>query len=80
MALSMTGFSFKEADTQQGILLLEFRSLNNRYLDLQVKLAESLRSFDPMIRDLISTENKRCKGSRSLVLTWREGQTSPRAL
>ena len=52
--LSMTGFSFKEADTQQGILLLEFRSLNNRYLELQVKLDESLRTFEPMIRDVIS--------------------------
>jgi uncharacterized protein YicC (UPF0701 family) len=61
MALSMTGFSFKEADTQQGILLLEFRSLNNRYLELQVKLDESLRSFEPMIRDLISAEIKRGK-------------------
>ena len=61
MALSMTGFSFKEADTQQGILLLEFRSLNNRYLELQVKLDESLRSFEPMIRDVISAEIKRGK-------------------
>ena len=61
MALSMTGFSFKEADTEQGILLLEFRSLNNRYLELQVKLDESLRSFEPMIRDLISAEIKRGK-------------------
>ena len=61
MALSMTGFSFKEADTRQGILLLEFRSLNNRYLELQVKLDESLRSFEPMIRDLISAEIKRGK-------------------
>ena len=61
MALSMTGFSFKEADTEQGILLLEFRSLNNRYLELQVKLDESLRSFEPMIRDLVSAEIKRGK-------------------
>jgi len=61
MALSMTGFSFKEADTQQGILLLEFRSLNNRYLELQVKLDESLRTFEPMIRDVISSEIKRGK-------------------
>ena len=61
MVLSMTGFSFKEADTEQGILLLEFRSLNNRYLELQVKLDESLRSFEPMIRDLISAEIKRGK-------------------
>ena len=61
MALSMTGFSFKEADTKQGILLLEFRSLNNRYLELQVKLDESLRSFEPMIRDAISAEIKRGK-------------------
>jgi len=61
MALSMTGFSFKEADTEQGILLLEFRSLNNRYLELQVKLDESLRTFEPMIRDVISSEIKRGK-------------------
>ena len=61
MALSMTGFSFKEADTTQGILLLEFRSLNNRYLELQVKLDETLRSFEPMIRDVISLEIKRGK-------------------
>jgi len=61
MAFSMTGFSFREADTAQGILLLEFRSLNNRYFDLQVKLDESLRSFEPMIRDLISAEIKRGK-------------------
>jgi uncharacterized protein (TIGR00255 family) len=61
MALSMTGFSFKEADTEQGILLIEFRSLNNRYLELQFKLDESIRSFEPMIRELISANIKRGK-------------------
>jgi uncharacterized protein YicC (UPF0701 family) len=37
MVLSMTGFASHEYNAGDGILLLELRSVNHRYLELQLK-------------------------------------------
>jgi len=61
MIYSMTGFSALESDTPQGMLLIELRSVNHRYLELQLKLDDSLRSFEGMARELITAKLGRGK-------------------
>ena len=61
MILSMTGFASQEYNTNGGILLLELRSVNHRYLELQLKPDDHLRGFESTIRDLIQAKLGRGK-------------------
>jgi uncharacterized protein (TIGR00255 family) len=61
MILSMTGFASREYNTSCGILLLELRSVNHRYLELQLKLDDNLRGFESTIRELIQAKLGRGK-------------------
>jgi uncharacterized protein (TIGR00255 family) len=40
---------------------LEIRSVNSRFLDVSFRLPEELRAFEPMLRDLLTTQLKRGK-------------------
>jgi uncharacterized protein (TIGR00255 family) len=57
----MTGFAALEEPLDNATLLLELRAVNSRYLDLHFKLDENLRSFEPIIRELISGHLSRGK-------------------
>jgi len=57
----MTGFAALEQTLNNATLLLELRAVNSRYLDLHFKLDESLRSFEPAIRELIGSHLSRGK-------------------
>ncbi|HWU81891.1 MAG TPA: YicC/YloC family endoribonuclease [Methylophilaceae bacterium] len=61
MIFSMTGFASLEREVGAGVLVLELRSVNHRYLELQLKLDEHLRGFEPLIRELIATRLGRGK-------------------
>ena len=61
MTFSMTGFAAIEKPLNNVSLLLELRAVNSRYLDLHFKLDESLRSFEPIIRELIGQHLSRGK-------------------
>ena len=61
MTLSMTGFSSREYNTSNGILLIELRSVNHRYLELQLKPDDYLRHFESLIRELIQAKLGRAK-------------------
>jgi uncharacterized protein (TIGR00255 family) len=54
MIYSMTGFSAQQREMVGGTLLLELRSVNHRYLELQLRLDEVLRSFETPIREAIA--------------------------
>ena len=45
MIQSMTGYAALGRETTQGSLFLELKSVNNRFLDLQFRLVEELRSL-----------------------------------
>ena len=53
MIRSMTGYAAAAADSPRGTLSLELRSVNARFLDLQFRVAEELRSLEARLRDLI---------------------------
>ncbi len=59
--LSMTGFAAVEREIAGGVLLVELRSVNHRYLELHLKLDEVMRSFEPQVRELISAKLGRGK-------------------
>ena len=61
MTFSMTGFAALEQPIANATLLLELRAVNSRYLDLHFKLDETLKSFEPSIRELIGAYLSRGK-------------------
>jgi uncharacterized protein (TIGR00255 family) len=48
MISSMTGYAAASADTGRGTLGIELRSVNGRFLDLSLRVAEELRALEPM--------------------------------
>lgn len=61
MTLSMTGYASQENNTSSGILLLELRSVNHRYLELLIKSDDNLRNFESTIRQQIQAKLGRGK-------------------
>lgn len=61
MIQSMTAFARESTNTDQGVLTVELRSVNHRYLDCSFKLPEALRPLEPRLRDKASTALARGK-------------------
>jgi len=61
MIRSMTGYAAASADSPRGTLSFELRSVNARFLDLQLRVAEELRPLEPMLRELIMARISRGK-------------------
>ena len=61
MILSMTGFAAVAADLPGVSLAVELRSVNHRYLDLQLRLPDELRGLESALRERIAAELKRGK-------------------
>jgi uncharacterized protein (TIGR00255 family) len=50
----MTGFANVQRETALGTLMVELRSVNHRYLELQLRLDDTLRAFEPLVRETVS--------------------------
>ena len=74
MIYSMTGFAALERETTNGVLIVELRSVNHRYLELQLKLDDSLRGFEPLVRELVTAKLGRGKVECRLSLMQRVDQ------
>jgi uncharacterized protein (TIGR00255 family) len=66
MIYSMTGYAAVSdeavtADHALGTLSVEIRSVNHRYLDVQFRLPDELRSFEPGMRELVAARLTRGK-------------------
>jgi uncharacterized protein (TIGR00255 family) len=61
MILSMTGYASQEYNTSAGVLLVELRSVNHRYLELQLKLDDNCRVFEVAVREFIQAKLGRGK-------------------
>ena len=57
----MTAFTRQERSGSWGILTLELRSVNHRYLELAPRLPEELRPLEPKYREILSSRLKRGK-------------------
>ena len=51
MIHSMTAFARESSTTEQGVLTVELRSVNHRYLDCSFKLPDALRPLEPHLRE-----------------------------
>ncbi|MFW5432338.1 MAG: YicC/YloC family endoribonuclease [Methylophilaceae bacterium] len=57
----MTGYASHELNTKNGVLQVELRSVNQRYLELQTKLDESCRALEPQVRETLKAKLGRGK-------------------
>ena len=57
----MTGYAAASADSPRGTLSIELRSVNGRFLDLQLRVAEELRALEPLLREMIGARLARGK-------------------
>lgn len=61
MISSMTGFAFKQIQTDIGDFTIEIRSVNHRFLDVSFRLPDLFRYLEPELRVIINKELKRGK-------------------
>lgn len=61
MLRSMTAFAHVESRGERGGVEWEIRSVNNRYLDVYVRLPEDLRGLDPKVRERVGARLGRGK-------------------
>jgi uncharacterized protein (TIGR00255 family) len=74
----MTGYAAVSAGSPRGTLSLELRSVNARFLDLQFRIADELRTLEPMLRELIAARLARGKIDCRLSLAAGGAEASPR--
>lgn len=73
---SMTAFARQNTQTEQGVLSLELRSVNHRYLDLSFKMPDSLRTQEARLRELAGKTLSRGKVECFIRLQPNPGQGS----
>lgn len=61
MISSMTGYASQISNTNNGVLQVELRSVNHRYLELQLKLDDNCRAFEAQARELLNAKLGRGK-------------------
>ncbi len=61
MILSMTGYAAASAELDSGSLSLELRAVNHRYLDIQLRMPDELRSVEGALREAITAQLQRGK-------------------
>lgn len=75
---SMTGFAREEGDFDEFAWRWEVRSVNNRGLDMRVRMPPGMESFEIIVRDMIAKRFKRGSFNISLNLTRTPGLTGYR--
>ena len=58
---SMTGYAVAAKELAGGALTVEIRAVNNRYLDIQFRLPEELRTTEPALREMLAARLTRGK-------------------
>ncbi len=80
---SMTGFAHVQKMTQMGTLCVELRSVNSRFLELNLRMPEELRIFEGKIRSLFTKRIARGKVECRMAIVSDEGtqqELNPQAL
>ena len=80
MLHSMTGFARHTAELPDGVLTCELRSVNHRWLDIQLRLPDELRPAESEFRKRIGAALKRGKVDCSLHLRRDPSARAPLAL
>lgn len=61
MIYSMTGYATGTRELSSGVLNVELRSVNHRYLDIQFRMPDDLRAIEPQLRELLTARLNRGK-------------------
>jgi uncharacterized protein (TIGR00255 family) len=61
MIYSMTGYATGGRELSFGVLNVDLRSVNHRYLDIQFRMPEDLRAVEPQLRELLTAKLNRGK-------------------
>ena len=61
MIYSMTGYATGARELGFGVLNVELRSVNHRYLDIQFRMPDDLRAIEPRLRELLTAKLNRGK-------------------
>lgn len=80
MIYSMTGFASVATELDSGSLSLELRSVNSRYLDLQLRMPDELRTQEPALREAIAAQMSRGKAECRINLATRQSAQEPARL
>jgi uncharacterized protein (TIGR00255 family) len=80
MISSMTGFAAVEQPIEGGVLLVELRSVNHRYLEILFKIDEGLRMFEPAMRENIQAKLNRGKLDCKVTLKQTHGSHNADAM
>ena len=78
MISSMTSFFFGEYETEYGNLVIEIKTLNSRYFELQLKLSEDIKTLEPKIRNQIVKSISRGKADYKIYLKSVEDNLNPK--
>ena len=78
MIYSMTGYAAAAREFAAGVLNLELRSVNHRYLDIQFRLPDELRSVEPQLREALAARVSR--GKLDCRVTFTAGAGAHKAL
>jgi uncharacterized protein (TIGR00255 family) len=73
----MTGYAAASREFAYGVLNLELRSVNHRYLDLQFRLPDELRAVEPALRETLGAHLTR--GKVECRVTFTAAAAGPRA-
>lgn len=73
MIKSMTGFGRGEACSDYGKVTVELKSVNHRYLDLNMKLPRGMSAFEQDIRTLLKQQISRGKVDMYVTFAFQEG-------
>ena len=76
MVFSMTGYGRAESGSRAGRLVVEVRSVNNRYLDIQVKMPRSLLALEQRVRKAVQERFGRGRFDVFITLNGDEGRTA----
>jgi uncharacterized protein (TIGR00255 family) len=76
MIKSMTGFGRAELKGEEKAILVEIRSLNNKYLKINTKIPESLSDFEEKIGKLL--RDKMLRGTINLTLEHKTSEQEPK--
>jgi len=76
----MTGFATVAAELDAGSLALELRAVNHRYLDLQLRVPDELRSLESVLRETISAQLTRGKVECRIGFAARQSEQNPAQL
>ncbi len=68
MICSMTGYASVARELPEGVLNMELRAVNHRFLDVQLRMPEELRFVEPTLREIFA--GKVSRGKLECRLNW----------